>query len=182
MERLDPVTVVVSRKVKPGREADYEQWIRGVTDVALKFEGHLGMNVFRPERAGDPYVLVYKFASGKHLDAWLHSEERARWVKQAEELTTETHAEHVSGLESWFTLPGQKSMVPPPRWKMALVTGVAVFAMGQLLGPAVKPLGQWLPAPALSALTTLIMVCLLTWLVMPRLTKLLARWLFVSTK
>src|SRR5687768_7892466 len=99
---MEPVTVVVSRLVKPGREAAYEEWIKGVTGVALKYQGHLGMNVFKPQRAGDPYVLVYKFDSGENLDTWLKSPEREEWVRRAEELSDKTHAEHVSGLESWF--------------------------------------------------------------------------------
>jgi antibiotic biosynthesis monooxygenase (ABM) superfamily enzyme len=177
----EPVTVVVSRKVKPGREADYERWIKAVTEVALKYEGHLGMNVFRPQRAGDPYVLVYKFDSGEHLDAWLNSPERAAMVKQAEELAIESHAEHVSGLESWFTLPGAAATIPPPKWKMALVTGVMVYALAQIIGPAVRyALDAHLPPPLTALITTAIMVSLLTWIVMPRVTRLLAGWLFVK--
>jgi hypothetical protein len=114
-QNIEPVTVVVSRKVKPGKEAEYEEWIRGVTNIALSFEGHLGMNVFRPQNPGDPYVLVYKFDSGEHLDAWLKSDVRAEWVARAEKIAIETQAQHVSGLESWFTLPGAPAMVPPPR-------------------------------------------------------------------
>lgn len=177
---IEPVTVVVSRRVKPGKEPDYEAWIKEVTGIALAYPGHLGMNVFRPQRAGDPYVLVYKFDSGEHLDAWLKSAERDRMVKIAESITDESHAEHVSGLESWFTLPGGKAVVAPPRWKMAVVTGAAVWIIAQLLGPAAKATIGFLPAPVVGLVTTAIMVTLLTWVVMPRLTKLLARWLFVS--
>jgi hypothetical protein len=175
---VDPVTVVVSRHVKPGREDDYEAWIRGVTEVALRFEGHLGMNVFRPKSPSDPYVLVYKFDSGAHLDAWLHSPVRAQWVAQAEQMTTGTQVEHVSGLESWFTLPGTQTR-SPPKWKMAVVTGALVFAMGQTLGAGVHHLvdGRW-PPWAVALLTTALMVSLLTWLVMPAATRALRGWLF----
>ena len=98
--RIEPVTVVVSRKVKPGHEADYEKWIRDITEVALTFEGHLGMNVFKPTAPGEPYVLVYKFDRGENLDRWLTSAVRADFVKRAEAMCEETHAEHVTGLES----------------------------------------------------------------------------------
>lgn len=54
------VTVVVTRTIKAGREADYEAWLRGVAEVAGRFKGHLGMTVFRP-RAGS---RDYTFASG----------------------------------------------------------------------------------------------------------------------
>jgi uncharacterized protein len=177
---IEPVTVVVQRRVKPGREQAYERWIRGVTEAALHFEGHLGMNVFRPERPDDPYVLVYKFDSGEHLDRWLDSEVRARFVKEAEELADETRVEHVSGLESWFTLPGASAVVPPPRWKMAIVTGLAVWVLAQAIGPFTHATLGFLPAPLVGLVTTAVMVVLLTWVVMPRLTRLLAGWLFVK--
>jgi antibiotic biosynthesis monooxygenase (ABM) superfamily enzyme len=35
------VTVVVTRTPKPGREPDYEEWIRGVAKVSTRFPGHL---------------------------------------------------------------------------------------------------------------------------------------------
>lgn len=181
-DHVEPVTVLVSRKVKPGREADYEEWIRDVTKAALKYQGHLGMNVFRPEKQGDPYVLVYKFDSGEHLDAWTNSEERARFVQRAKEMATEEHVEHASGLESWFRLPGQKAMVPPPRWKMAVVTGVCVWLMGMAIGaPLRHVLAERVPPPLIALITTAIMVSLLTWVVLPNVTKLLRAWLFTST-
>ena len=176
----EPVTVVISRKVIAGREAEYEQWIRDVTEVALKFQGHLGMNVFKPQRAGEPYVLVYKFDSGEHLDVWLQSPIRAEFVKRGEAMCEETHVEHVGGLESWFTLPGAVATIAPPKWKMATVTGSTVWVMGLGLGPLVRePLSTFLPAPVVALIATGVMVVLLTWIVMPQLTKLLRKWLFV---
>ena len=35
-----------------------------------------------------------------------------------------------SGLDTWFTLPDMPAPVkPPPKWKMALVTWLALFPM-----------------------------------------------------
>jgi antibiotic biosynthesis monooxygenase (ABM) superfamily enzyme len=183
----EPVTVVVSRTVKAGREPEYEQWIRDVTGVALKFQGHLGMNVFTPTAPGGPYVLIYKFDTGDHLDAWLNSSVRADFVRRAEEMCEESKAQHVTGLESWFTLPGAKTVLPPPRWKMAIVTGVTVWLMGLAIGPAVRwPFAQWapdvVPAPVTALVTTAVMVALLTYVVMPRVTKALRGWLFVEKR
>jgi antibiotic biosynthesis monooxygenase (ABM) superfamily enzyme len=180
---IEPVTVVVSRRVLPGREADYERWIHGVTGVVQTFEGYLGMNIFRPARPGEPWVFVYKFDSGEHLDAWTKSEVRARWVTEALTITADSQAEEASGLESWFTLPGAAAMVPPPKWKMALVSTVVVWVLANLVGPVVHrlPLGTSVPAGLLtSLLSTAIVASLLTWVVMPRVTRWLARWLYVQ--
>ena len=180
-QHIEPVTVLVSRKVKPGREPDYERWIRDVTKAALRYQGHLGMTIFRPEKAGEPYVLVYKFDSGEHLDVWTHSDERKRFVDEAQTMTSEEHVEHVGGLESWFRLPGTKAVLAPPKWKMAVVTGTCVWLMGMAIGaPLRHALEDHVPLPVVSLITTAIMVALLTWVVMPNLTKVLRRWLFVQ--
>src|SRR5439155_790317 len=73
---IDVVTVVVTRKVKAGRAADYEAWLKGVTQVVARWPGFLGISVFKPANTEAPYTFVYKFDSGDHLDAWLNSSER----------------------------------------------------------------------------------------------------------
>lgn len=175
----EPVTVVVSRRIKPGREPEYEAWVKGVAAVALRYPGHLGISTFRPAKPGDPYVLVYKFDTGEHLDAWLRSEERAEWVARADDMTEgRFEAQQHSGLESWFTLPGRNVVAPPPRWKMAIVTTLAVWPSSMLLGGVFRRALGFLPGPIVSLVVTTVMVALLTWVVMPLLTRVLARWLF----
>ena len=39
--RTDPVTAVFSRRVKPGREADFEDWAHGVIDAATRWPGRV---------------------------------------------------------------------------------------------------------------------------------------------
>ena len=66
-----PVTVVISRKVRPGKEAEFEAWLHGVCGDALRFPGHMGVNVLKPTEAGSrEYVLIFRFDSYAHLAAW----------------------------------------------------------------------------------------------------------------
>jgi uncharacterized protein len=43
-----PVTTTVARRVKPGHEPFYEQFLAGIIAAASQFPGHLGAEVFRP--------------------------------------------------------------------------------------------------------------------------------------
>ena len=72
-----PVTVTVSRRVKPGREAGYEAWLKHISGVAGRFPGHMGVNVIRPDgvRHKD-YVTIVRFDSYRHLRHWEESPER----------------------------------------------------------------------------------------------------------
>jgi antibiotic biosynthesis monooxygenase (ABM) superfamily enzyme len=46
-----PVTTTVTRRVKPGHEPLYDQFLDGIIAAAGEFPGHLGVEVFRPESA-----------------------------------------------------------------------------------------------------------------------------------
>jgi uncharacterized protein len=85
--------------------------------------------------------------------------------------------QYLTGLESWFTLPAQPG-APPPPYKMAVLTWATIFPLITLVVLASAPLiGSWPLVPRL-AMTTLVTVSAMTWVVMPRVTRLLRRWLY----
>jgi antibiotic biosynthesis monooxygenase (ABM) superfamily enzyme len=88
------------------------------------------------------------------------------------------HTSFVTGLESWFTLPGQPGLVPPPPYKMALVTWLTIFPLITAIVAVTGPMLKGLPLAVRLAITTAIAVPLMTWVVMPRVTRLLRRWLY----
>ena len=177
-----PVTVVISRRVKPGCEKAFEKFISGITAAAMTFEGHLGTNVFRPSSLGDnQYRIIFKFDRASNLRIWEESECRRQWLARAESLRLEpARIRVITGLETWFTLPAPKGMLPPPRHKMATITLMALFPLIQLANITLAPLLELLPLPLLlrSLIVTAILVLLMTYVVMPRMTKLFSQWLY----
>ena len=83
----------------------------------------------------------------------------------------------VTGLETWFTLPG-RSGPPPPPWKMALVTWLTIFPLITVIVRLTGSLLADLPLVVRLGITTAIAVPLMTWVLMPRVTRLLRRWLY----
>ncbi len=174
----DPsVTVLVTRTVHEGREADYEDWVSGVSAVAREFPGHRGVHLVRPRDGSRIYTLVFRFDSAEHLEAWEASPERRAWVERAGTLCTDMRVQQLTGLEGWFDAPGP-GLGPPPRWKMVAVTfGVAfptIQTLQVLLGPWLEPL----PAPARGAVVGLAMVLFMTYVAMPFVTRRLSAWLY----
>lgn len=106
----------MTRRVRPGHEAVYEQFLDGIISAASEFPGHLGVEVFRPLSAtAGEYRIVYRFDSEEHLCAWLDSAEHAAWLERAEaHVVGPMRTSFVTGLETWFTLPGEPGAVPPP--------------------------------------------------------------------
>lgn len=174
------VTVVISRRVKPGCEAAFETFLLKVTAACSQFPGYLGSSIFRPASIDDPeYRVIFKFDRLSNLRHWETSEERQRCFAQAETLTEcPPNVQVLTGLETWFTLPGKAAIVPPPRYKMALVTWLAVFPLITVISTLLQ--NQLLPLPLVFRvmLVTAIAVPTMTYVLMPQMTRLFAWWLY----
>ena len=48
-----PVTVLVARRVVPGREVEFETWASELTRAASGFDGFLGAGLLRPGHVGE---------------------------------------------------------------------------------------------------------------------------------
>ena len=86
-----------------------------------------------------------------------------------------------TGLETWFALPDLKTIVAPPKWKMAIATFIGAYCISSLanllftLNPYIRQ------SPYLfNAIMTTILVVGLTYFAMPILSRLLRRWLYPS--
>lgn len=164
------VTVVVTWHVRQGHEQEFDAWFRDVSAAALKFPGHLGLNVVHHDARESEYVIVFRFDTDEHLKAWMNSDVRRDFLKKAEQFREEMPSYHVErGLEYWFETDDTKA---PARWKMAIVTVLGVWPVSILVSKSLAPLIGSLP-PILQALVVSVgIVCLLTWVVMPLLVKL----------
>jgi uncharacterized protein len=180
-----PVTAVASRRVKPGREREFEEWVSGIFAAANKFPGYLGSEVLRPsdDPEDDEYRIVFRFDHASNLHAWENSEERRHWLRKSRPLLHEEEKVHVlTGLETWFTLPSKPAEPPPPRYKMAIVTWVAVFPVVAVI---FSLFGHWLnllPTLVRTLVFTAVMVTLMTYVIMPRMTRLFSFWLYPDRK
>lgn len=175
-----PVTVVVRHRVRPGREADFERLLRGITSEMSRFEGHQGYNVVRPADSGRPeYVVFFRFDTFANLHRWEESEARHRWLGQLEPLATHAPArERHTGLEVWFTPPA--GCGKPPRWKMLVVTLLSIYPLILVVQFSVVPLIDHWPLVLRTLVTSALLVCLMTYAVMPAMTRLFSPWLYGS--
>lgn len=173
-----PVTIIVKRRPKTGKEREFEEYIEGISRFGATYPGHLGTNIFRPENADGEYQIIFKFDSRRNYHRWENSADRQSWRERAAEVTEgDAYREIVSGLETWFTLPGEKSVVPPPKHKMSVVIWLSIFPIISILSAVLGPVLASAPLLVRTAALTLIAVPLMTYVVMPRMTKLFHPWL-----
>jgi antibiotic biosynthesis monooxygenase (ABM) superfamily enzyme len=179
MDAANAVSVAVVRTVRAGREADYEAWLRRAIAAAQTFPGHLGADVLRPPPGGRQYLLLFRYGAMEQLLAWEQSDVRRALIAEVDALTEgPAQLTRASGMETWFTLPGGHALVPPPRWKMALVTWIVAFPLIQALTLTLGKVLAPLPALARGALVGAAMVLTMTYLLMPLVTRALAKWLY----
>lgn len=175
-----PCTVVISARVKKGREQEYEKLSTEMTEAATSFKGHLGALLFRPTSQDDPeYRVIFKFDTKENLNAWLASDERLRRLPEIEKLLdTPSQFETISSLVTWFSLPGGGTVAPPPRYKMAIVTWLAIFPLITFIFIVFGDILALAPLVPRIFLVTAFVIALMTYVVMPQYTKWFRRWLY----
>jgi len=93
-------------------------------------------------------------------------------------------AQRRTALEAWFCVPGHaaQTIKPPPRWKHWLVSLVAAYPLVLLFQAFIAPQIRHWPLEAKSALLPLCVLTLLTYVVMPPVSRLLRGWLNPSSR
>lgn len=177
---MNSVSVLVDRKVCPGNKEAFEKLLEAIIQASSKYPGYIETRIHKPKSDDDNlYRVMFRFDTQAHLDAWLNSKDRLSLVNKIDELIDKpTTLQVITGLETWFALPGHKTMTPPPRYKMAIVTWIAITPLLMLInyfvGPALATLH-----PVLRTLSTSpFIVLIMTYLWMPFMAKLFKKWLY----
>lgn len=169
--------IVFERRVRPGGEAAFKQWSERFVQTASRFPGHEGASVLAVPHGESQFVLV-RFASADDLDRWQRSDEFAALIREADTIgPAGEYSEIKTGMETWFTLPDKPAPAKSPaNWKMPFTTWIGLYPMVVILGYLFRPLGM--PVLLDQAISTIIPTIMLTWVVMPALTRLLYGWLY----
>lgn len=177
----ETVTAVIQQTVRRECVADYEQWLKKVVPIAARFPGHRGVNVIHPAAGGLQYTVTIRFDSLAHAQDWFGSTARRELVAEvAPLLDADEKVETRTGLEFWFHPPAGQP--PARRYKQFLLTLSVIYpltiavpaVLHRLLAPVPVVSGYWLEHLVASA----VLVGLMVYVVMPRYTRLMARWLY----
>jgi antibiotic biosynthesis monooxygenase (ABM) superfamily enzyme len=179
-----PVTILVRRRVRTGREKDYEAWLEQLTHgAAERFRGYLGAELHRPATPGGDYRSFFRFDTLENLEAFEQSDFRRQMLDEAAPFFAADAAwERMTGLEFWFDPPPGTKMPQPSPHRMALVLIAVVFSLVLILNIALGPLMTGWPLPLRVFLTVTVQVLLMTYVIMPWLTPLIARFIYPETK
>jgi antibiotic biosynthesis monooxygenase (ABM) superfamily enzyme len=180
----DPVTILVRRTVRAGREKAYEDWLKRLTEAAARdFAGYLGAEFHRPADGSREYRSVFRFDTPENLEAFQRSDLRTRMLTEAADTFAADAAwERMTGLEFWFDPPPGTRVPQPSPHRMALVLTAVVFCLVLVLNLAFGPVMAGWPMGLRLLFTVTLQVGLMTYVIMPRLTPLIARFIYPATR
>lgn len=178
------VVSVIRHEVRPDSDAAYEAWIREVVPIAQTFPGHQGVVVIRPGDGSRTYTAVLHFDTREHLGDWLESDARRQLLARIEPaLLHPGEVEIKPGLDFWIPSPGLRRARPARQFLVALSV---IFPLSIIVPLALRPL--FALAPAIDVVlvrafaSAAVIVWLMTYVIMPRYTRLVGRWLFEGVR
>lgn len=191
---VEPITVAIERSIDPDRVIEATSWMQAGTDMAATFPGFLGSGWVRAGEDSDLWYMLYRFRDMATLEAWERSPQRTWWLDSGRPFAREVRVERRTGIEGWFdagvatlletrtvgTAPiTQPIPVAPPRWKQTITIWLGFFPVNLLatfLLSFWEPFGE-LPMVVRVFCMTAMLTPIMTYLMLPTVTRLLQPWL-----
>lgn len=181
-------TFIVEYVVPEGQKAEavFRRWYDRLVSKARTFDGYTRNDLCPPLYCDDGVVKWYSivhFRTPEELNRWLKSSDRAELFEQGREtFLAYRYKSFTTGLEGWFSaLTGgsESSSLGPPPWKQVLAVVLGLYPTIMIQNMVFSALGimqSWPMATAL-VINNVITSSLLSWVVMPRISRLLSFWL-----
>jgi antibiotic biosynthesis monooxygenase (ABM) superfamily enzyme len=176
-------TAVITHRVHVDKHADYETWLNKIAPLCKSWPGHLDWHIVRPiPGLTETFTIIIRFDTEANLQHWMASETRISLIDKVRPLLVTGDDFFVSsGLDFWFT-PGGANAQVPVRWKQFLATWSAIYPLALGIPLIVTTISGLLNLQDNHLLFTLadtgLVVFLMVYVVMPRYTRLIKRWLF----
>jgi antibiotic biosynthesis monooxygenase (ABM) superfamily enzyme len=180
-----PASEVVMARVASGDESAYQDLRAALDAKAAEFPGFVGVEVFSPPPGEDDWTAILTFESQADLQRWRVSPERAELLRKVQTVAHDQDWVLPSGFRRW------SPTVEAPAWKQAMTALAVLYAMvsvlnitlGNFIGNGLSVEGNkvvsglGLPFPLVVFIGNAVGTVLLTWVLMPIVTRLLNWWL-----
>jgi antibiotic biosynthesis monooxygenase (ABM) superfamily enzyme len=172
-----PIHVAITRRIKPGRGAEFQQALNEFFKTSFAHTGVQGAAMLTPPPGSDSneYGIIRTFENENERKSFYESRQFLEWKEKVAPLTEgEATYRELHGLEAFFR---SQTQPVPPRWKMAVATYCGVVPVTLFTTLTVGRLLQGENLLVGNLIANACVVFLLTWVVMPLVTRILKRWL-----
>ncbi|PVZ69643.1 hypothetical protein [Pelagibaculum spongiae] len=183
VEDLDPVTVVVSYRIKSEQMDAFNLWSKKIAQVANQFPGHQGTNIIPSQapvskKSSREITTIFRFNNHLNLAVWEESLQRAEMLEQLQPLIDQVPVyQKYDGVDFWFDLPDH-SVKRPAKYKMAILSLFAIYPQILFIPPL---LDHWLQGYDRYFVVFISCICtalLMTWVAMPLMARVFDFWLY----
>ncbi len=171
------VTAVATFRLRAGGEADLIAWYRELQTTLIGFDGFIRAELVEPTPGTQTgTAIVFSFTDRRCLDRWLESPERTNLLARLDPfIEGERTVNVVGGFAGWF--PGSDDFGTTKRWKQAALVLLALFPTSLVIALLRDAFAPDLNAPLAIFLGNAVGVAVLSWVLMPLLTRRFDRWL-----
>jgi len=191
----EPITVSIRREVDPEHITAATAWVQTGVNLAHQHPGFLGSGWVRDGDDSQVWHMLYRFSDETTLESWERSAEREWWLSMGEGFVRSERSKRRTGIEGWFDEPTTTDTITiprgdgtsttmsvvrtPPRWKQAVSIWLGFFPLNVAFTYALSPVPGWneLPIWLRVLSTTLVLTPMMTYWVLPWVTRTLKSWL-----
>jgi antibiotic biosynthesis monooxygenase (ABM) superfamily enzyme len=101
------VTITIARVPKRGHRDEFEEWCTDMHSAVEQAPGCLGATILRPDRDGNTYQMVFRFADVLSLRQWERSEIRQTLRERGDLLIESERVTATAGTEEFFNALGE---------------------------------------------------------------------------
>jgi len=177
MEQTAPIHVAITRRIKPGCEAEFQKALTEFFKTSFAHTGVQGVAMLTPPPGSNSneYGIIRTFANEQERKSFYESPLFLEWKTKVASLTEgEPTYKDLHGLEAFFR---SQTAPNPPRWKMAVATYLGVVPVTLFTSQTVGRLLKGQDFFVANFIGNACVVFLLAWVVMPLITRVLKRWL-----
>ena len=179
-------TNIISEIVKPRHQQEFETWSKGINKVVAEQPGFISSDILRPRDKNHlEYIIIIRFETSDTLETWKASETFKTIFKKAEPYLVSHQSQMQShGIEQWFELPEHEThqTTKPAFYKLVTMGIIAVYPLVLLSNFAIGPFTQEFPYWLAILLSVIFISVLMTYPVMPLISKILSNWLYPKPK
>lgn len=187
MDSLAYASLVVEHTVPNDKGLAFRWWHSTLTRTARRYQGYIRTDLYSPVRTAQPgqplkWYSIIHFESPDLLKKWQKSRDREALIESGRKIfASYQFMSFATGLDGWFSRQTGTEQLgfSPPAWKQnaAVVLGLYPTVMLQSALFATLGIMQSWSLPSSMIVNNIITSSLLTWVIMPLITRLLGFWL-----
>ncbi len=184
--KIDPsskngATEVYITSVQKNNVNAFVEWLKKLRQQEATFPGFEKVNVQVSKSSQEEHWITFlQFDSESHLENWLNSPERQALLEEANTyINAQEKYKLLSSFGNWFN--DNPSAVVPPVWMQSMLILLTLFPAVVLETRYILPLMSNLNPVIMRFLGVIIIVCSISWILMPLSIFALGWWLSAKT-